>query len=65
MSAGANPYVAEVQGPSSHAGTFLIDDAVSLAEDINSGDRLAGGIDAVAGAIDTVATVSDPGADDA
>ncbi|MER7560556.1 hypothetical protein ABTZ46_26665 [Nocardioides sp. NPDC126508] len=57
---GGNPFVAEVQGPSWHAGTFLIDDVMSLSEDIASGNWLAAGMDAVAGVIDTVATVSDP-----
>lgn len=56
----ANPYVADVEAPSWHSGTGLVDDVVSLSQDLSSGSWVAAGLDAFGTAVDVAATVSDP-----
>jgi hypothetical protein len=57
----ANPLVAgPVDMSTPLSGTFLLEDGEALAQAIESGDWVAGGMAAFAGALDTVAAVSDP-----
>lgn len=56
----ANSYVADAEAPSWHSGTGLVDDVVSLSEDVSSGSWVAAGLDGFGTAMDVAATVSDP-----
>lgn len=55
-----NPLVAEPEGRSPLAGTFLGYDGYSLVTDMAQGHWLAAGLDAVATGLDVAATVSNP-----
>lgn len=56
----SNPLVAEKDQPTATAGTFLLDDVVTLSGELSSGSWLAVGLTGVGTTFDLAATVSDP-----